>query len=84
MSMPNVLLQLARNNPRMQQIKQMMGMINGSSNPSAMLNQMIQSNPNYQQIMNAINSAGGDPQKAFYAMAEQKGVNPQDILDMLK
>lgn len=62
----------------------MMGMINGSQNPTAMMNSMMQSNPQLKQAMDLINQSGGDPRKAFYSLAEQKGVNPQDILDMLK
>ena len=68
----------------MQNVRQMMGMLNSSQNPQAMMNSMIQNNPNLKQVMDLINKSGGDPQKAFYALAEQKGVNPQEILDMLK
>jgi hypothetical protein len=34
--------------------------------------------------MNYINQNGGDPKQAFYAMAREKGVNPDEILNMLK
>lgn len=33
-----------------------------------------------QQVMQIVNQYGGDPKKAFYAMAEQKGVDPNAIL----
>jgi transketolase N-terminal domain/subunit len=49
-----------------------------------MLMNMAQSNPNIKQAMDFINQSGGDPQKAFYALAEQKGVNPEDILSQLR
>jgi len=49
-----------------------------------MLQQMMQNNPQYQQVMQLVNQAGGDPQKAFYQMAQQMGVNPDEILSMLK
>ena len=68
----------------MGQIKQMMGMINSSGNPQAMMNQMLTGNPQFKQVIDLINASGGDPKKAFYDLAEQKGINPQDILDMLK
>ena len=77
-------MQLAKVNPMMQNVRQMMGMLNSSQNPQAMMNSMVQSNPNLKQVMDIINQSGGDPKKAFYALAEQKGVNPQEILDMLK
>lgn len=84
MAIPGILQQIVKSNPMMGTVKQMMGMVTGSQNPSAMLNQLVMSNPNLKQVMDIVNSSGGDPKKAFYALAEQKGVDPQEILDMLK
>ena len=66
------------------QLKSMMGMIKGAQNPTAMMQQMLQSNPQYKQVIDYVNRNGGDPRKAFYQMAQEKGVNPNDILSMLK
>lgn len=82
--MLNPLIQLAKSNPMMSQIKQMMGMINSAGNPQAMMNHMLTSNPQFKQVMDLINQSGGDPRKAFYALAEQKGIDPNDILSMMK
>ena len=49
-----------------------------------MLNQMMQNNPQYKQVMDYVNKNGGDPKTAFYKMAEEQGVNPDEILNMLK
>ena len=84
MAMPGILAQLARSNPMMSQIKQMMNIVKSAQNPQAMLNQMMMNNPNMKQVMDIVNQYGGSPEKAFYAVAEQKGINPQDILDMMK
>lgn len=84
MAMPGILQQLALNNPMTGKIKQMMGMVRNAQNPQAMLNQMMNSNPNLKQAMDFINQSGGDPKAAFYSMADKMGVNPQDILNMLK
>jgi len=46
--------------------------------------QNLANNPQYQQIMNLLRENGNDPQKAFYALASQMGINPNDILKMLK
>lgn len=62
----------------------MMGMLKSASNPSAMMEQMLQGNPNYKQVMEYVNRNGGDPRKAFYQMAQEKGVNPNDILSLLR
>ena len=83
--MPLILQQLQRQSPlgNLGQIKQMIGMVKNAGNPQAMMNQLIQSNPQMGQVMNLVQRYGGDPQKAFYALAQQKGVNPDEILSML-
>lgn len=66
------------------QIKQMMQMLRSASDPQAMLNQLIQTNPNVREVMNIVKQHGNDPKRAFYALAEQKGINPQSVLEQLK
>ena len=84
MALPGILQQIARANPMMGQIKQMMNAVRMSQNPQALLNQMAMNNPNLKQVMDIVNQYGGDPMKALNAVAEQKGINPQDIFDMMK
>ena len=79
-----ILISVLQNNQMMQKVKQMIGMVNGAQNPQAMMNQLFMNNPQFKQVMDLIQSADGDPQKAFYDLAQQKGINPQDVLDMLK
>ena len=82
---PQILRQLsASQNPGLGQIKNMMNIVKSAGNPQAMLSQMMQSSPQMQQAMSIVGQYGGDPQKAFYALAQQKGVDPQEILNMLK
>ena len=49
-----------------------------------MLNQMLGNNPAYKQVMNYVNENGGDAQVAFYKMAQEKGVDPNEILNQLR
>lgn len=63
------------------QVKQISQMIRSSGNPQAMLNQMVSQNPQINQI---INQYGGDPKTAFYKYAEANGVDPNEILSMMK
>ena len=71
-------------NPQLQQIKSMYRLMQGAKNPQAMLQQMASQNPNMKQVLDLVNQNGGDAQKAFYALAQQKGVNPNDILNQLR
>ena len=59
----------------------MMNIIRSAQNPQAALSQIM---PQYSQIMNIIHRNGGDAQKAFYEMANQMGVNGDEIINMLK
>ena len=84
MGIPAILQQLAQSSPAMSSIKQMFGMVTASQNPQAMMNQLLTSNPNMKPVMDLIQQSGGDPKKAFYTLAEQKGIDPQEVLNMLK
>lgn len=49
-----------------------------------MLNQMMMNNPQYQQVMEYVNQNGGNPKDAFYKLAKEKGVDPEEILKQLR
>ena len=59
-------------------------MLQSSGNPQAMISQLMQSNPQMGQVFELIKDAGNDPKRAFYALAEKTGVDPNMILDQLK
>ena len=85
MSIPAILQQLNGSAmPNLGPVKQMMQMVRSSGNPQAMLQSMAMGNPQLRQALDMIQRSGGDPQKAFYALCEQKGVDPQQILSALK
>ena len=56
-------------------------MIKAAKNPSALAQTMVNQNP---QVQKMIQDAGGDPKKAFYNAAKQKGIDPDEIINMLK
>ena len=66
---------------RMTQARQIIGMLKGSGDPSAMISQAMQNNP---QVRNIIQQYGGDPKTAFYKYAEANGIDPNELLNMLK
>ena len=72
---PQILQQL--NSPALSQIQQAVQLAKG--NPLALMQ-----GPQYQQAMNLIQQAGGDARAAFYNLAQQKGVDPEQLLSMLK
>ena len=84
MPIPGILMQLVRNNPMIGQAKQMMAMLKAAQNPQMLLNQMISTNPKMKEVMDLVNQYGGDPNKALQAVAQQNGIDPKEIMDMLK
>ena len=44
----------------------------------------INNMPEMQQILGLVNQQGGNAKDLFYKLAEQKGVDPNQILNMLK
>lgn len=72
-----------RGNPRLQQIKNAFNMIRRAKNPQAALMGMMNNNPQMKQVQNIVQQHGGDPMQAFRAMAEENGLDPDEILSMI-
>jgi hypothetical protein len=79
-----ILQTLVNQSPQVNQIKQMFNMFKSAQNPQALLNNMASQNPQLKQVMEAINQHGGDPKKAFYDIARERGIDPDEILNQLK
>lgn len=58
----------------------MIQQIKSIGNPAMMLQQM----PQYKQIMEYVNANGGDAQKAFYAAAQEMGIDPDEIVKAMR
>lgn len=83
---PAILQQLGKSNmsQTLQPVRQMMNMVRAAQNPQAMLNQLIMNNPQLKQVMDIVQKHGGDPMKAFREEAAAAGMNPDEIMGMLK
>ena len=86
MAIPAILQQLSRGSAAQmaQPVRQIMNMVRAAQNPQAALNQLIMTNPQMKQVMDIVQKHGGDPMTAFRKEAEARGVDPNEILDMLK
>lgn len=71
-------------NQNLQSLKQMMRMFRTSSNPQAFLQQMMANNPQAANAMNLIQVHGGDARAAFYDLAKQKGIDPEEFIKSLQ
>lgn len=46
--------------------------------------EILQSMPQYRQATEYVNQHGGDARTAFYNLAAQKGINPNEILNKIR
>ena len=51
-----------------------------ANNPQMMVNQTLSQNPQVNELIKRY----GDPKTAFYSIAEQQGIDPNEIINMLK
>ena len=71
-------------NQNLGQIRSMINLVKSAGNPQEMMSQVMQTNPQMRNVMSYINQSGGDPKRAFYRMAQEKGVDPDEILNMIR
>ena len=81
--MTNPILQKLQS-PNLNSLKQAINMFRTAQNPQAMFNQMMANNPHYKQAVDFVNQNGGDPKKAFYSLAEQQGIDPNEVMRMFR
>ena len=62
----------------------MMDVVKNSANPQQTIELLLSRNPQYNNVIGLIKESGGDAKSAFYKLAEQKGVDPETILKLLK
>ena len=72
------------NNPFVSKIKTTMNMLKSAKNPELFMQNMISQNPQMKQAMDYVNANGGNAKEAFYKLAQENGIDPEQILNMLK
>lgn len=64
-------------------IKNMMNQLKAVQNPQALLQNMLNQNPNIQQAIQYVNQNGGDPKAAFYKLAQEQGIDPESLMKQI-
>lgn len=65
-------------------IRQLYNLVRNNNNPTLMLQNLAETNPQVKSALELVKQYGGNPQAAFFALAKQKGVDPNQILNILK
>ena len=65
-------------------IQKIIQMAKSGNNHQQLLNSLAGQNPQLNQVMQLVNSGKMTPKQIFMNMANQQGVNPNDIISMLK
>lgn len=68
----------------MPQIRQVKNLFRNANNPTALIVQMAQSNPQMKQVTDLIAQNDGNAQKAFLELCNKQGMDPQEILALFK
>lgn len=61
-----------------------MNILQSAGSPQAALESIISANPQLRALVPLINKNGGDYRKTFYDLAAQKGIDPNEILNLVK
>lgn len=65
-------------------LKSLMQMAQSFKDPMSFLQVMCARNPQLQPLMQCLKENGGDAKAAFYSMAQQKGVDPDEIIHTIE
>ena len=65
------------------QARQMASLFKSAKSPETIITNMIQNNPKLKPIMDMVRN-GSNPKDLFYNMAQQKGVDPESVLSLLR
>lgn len=65
-------------------VRQMASVMKSMRNPQAMLNQLSQNNPQVREVMTMLQNSGKSPKDMFYQVAQEKGIDPEEVLSMLR
>lgn len=61
-----------------------MNTVKAAQNPQTALQALINRNPQFQQVVDLVKQNGGNAEETFYKLAKEKGIDPNEILNMLK
>ena len=65
-------------------IRQFINMFKNSINPQQVLLNYLNTNPIAKNIYSMLQNSNKSPKELFFSMAKEKGVDPNQILNMLK
>lgn len=65
-------------------VRQMMQAVQAAQNPALAIQQMAGNNQQLQQALQLVQQSGGDARAAFNKLCQVRGIDPQQILGLLK
>lgn len=68
--------------PNLSMMKNFITMLKGKGNIEKTIGGLVKNHPMYKQAMQFIQDNGGDYQQAFYAYAQQNGIDPSQFTDL--
>ena len=86
MALPAILQQLGKSNMTQaaQPVRQLMNMVKASKDPMATLNMLAMRYPKLKEALDIVQQYGGDSMAALRGEAAKMGVDPDEIMNMMK
>lgn len=85
MAIPAILQQLGQTEPAgAAQIRQTINVLRGLRDPGAAMSAAMAGNPAMRQVQSYISANGGDARTAFYKLAQEKGIDPNEIIKLFQ
>lgn len=70
--------------PQLRNLSKMIDMIRGAKDPQALAQQMLGQNPALRQALQYVQQNGGDPKTAAQKLAQEKGVDLNQLLNAFR
>ena len=82
MGIPAILQRLGQTDGGATQIRQTINALRGLRDPGTALSAAMANNPAMRQVTQYISANGGDARTAFYRLAKEKGIDPNEIISL--
>ena len=85
MAIPAILQQLGQGQTApQQQLRQAFEAFRAMRDPNSALAMLARQNPQYMQVQQLIAQSGGDARAAFYKLAQERGIDPAQVLSAFR
>ena len=76
--------QMFQNQTAIERIKDVYKTVQDATDPAALINGMMEQIPQVRETLSLVRQHNGNAQEAFYAKAKEMGIDPEQVLNVLR